>query len=329
MLRARPAKSRTSGVETGVIIVRSGRLRVLSSVLAAATAIVFCGPPGPAHADEPPPFVGWSEVLPPLVTNFEAGSSDDCVAGRAACVRQTIREMQKRFGPLAERCDHDAVFSLAYLRTTEYFFEASETDGFFNDTPRINHQAVAFARMYFDAYDDWAAGRVARVAPAWRVAFEHADAGTVSGSGNLLLGMNAHVNRDLPFVLVAAGMVGSGARKYDHDQVNKVLNRVVQPLMAELAARFDPALANIRTPYGIGYTALLQMLVGWRENAWRQADRLASASTAAERERVAESIEAGAEAQAHLIATAEAYHPPLTSSKARDAYCRSVEGGGS
>lgn len=308
---------------------RTVRLRVLSSVTAAATALVFCGPSWPARADKPPPFVGWSQVLPPLVTNFDSGSSNDCVAGRPACVRQTIREMEKRFAPLAETCDHDAVFSLAYLRTTEGFYEASETAGFFKDTARINHQAVAFARMYFGAYDDWAAGRVARVAPAWRVAFEHADARTVSGSGDLLLGMNAHVNRDLPFVLEAAGMVGSQARKFDHDQVNEVLNRVVSPLMAELAARFDPAMAKTRTPYGLGYAALLQMLVEWRENAWRQAERLATASDAAERERVADSIEANAEAQAHAIATSQAYLPPLSSSQPRDAYCSTAEGSGS
>lgn len=304
------------------------RLRALSGVVALATAIVFCGPSGPAHAEDPPPFVGWSQVLPALVTTFDAGSSDDCEAGRPACVRQTIREMEKRFDPLAETCDHDAIFSLAYLRTTEAFYAASETPGFFKDTPRINHQAVAFARMYFDAYDDWSAGRIAEVAPAWRVAFRAADDRAVSGSGDLLLGMNAHVNRDLPFVLVAAGMVGSGERKYDHDRVNEVLNMVVSPLMSELAARFDSDMANTRTPYGIGYAALLQMLVEWRENAWRQAERLASASDAAERQQVADSIEANAEAQAHLIVAAESYLPPLTSSAARDAYCNAAQGSG-
>lgn len=304
------------------------RLRALSGVLAAATAIVFCVPAGPAHAEDPP-FVGWSQVLPPLVTTFDSGSSDDCEAGRPACVRKTIREMENRFDPLAETCDHDAVFSLAYLRTTEAFYEASATSGFFNDAHRINHQAVAFAEMYFSAYDDWSTGDVERVAPASRVALRAADGRAVSGSGNLLLGMNAHVNRDLPFVLVAAGMVGSGDRKYDHDKINEVLNRVVEPLMAELAARFDPALAHTRTPYGVGYAAALQMLVEWRENAWRQAERLASAPDQATRDEVAAQIEAAAEIQAHAIVTGEAYQPPLTTSQARDAHCSAAESSGS
>lgn len=293
--------------------------RVTARVVSVATAIVLCGPAGPVHAD--PHFVGWSAVLPPLATAYDSGSSNDCAAGRPACVRQTIREMRQRFEPLAQTCDHDAVFSLAYLRTTEAFYEASETPDFFTDARRINHQAVAFARMYFGAYDDWSAGRHERVAPAWRVAFRAADDRAVSGSTDLLLGMNAHVNRDLPFVLAATGMVGPEGSKQDHDKVNEVLNRVVEPLMAELAARFDPDADRVATPYGLGYTGLMQMLLEWRENAWRQAERLVSAPDQAARDQIAEQIEANAEVQAHAFVSTGSYLPPLTSSKARDDYC--------
>jgi hypothetical protein len=232
--------------------------------------------------------------------------------------------MQRRFEPLATQCDHDAVFSLAYLRTTEEFLRASETPGFFNDPNKINHQAVAFAQMYFGAYDDWHAGRIARVAPAWREAFQAADERTVSGAGDLLLGMNAHVNRDLPFVLVATGMVGAPNGKQDHDKVNEVLNRVAEPMMAELAANFDPAMDDAAGPYSLGYTALLQMLFEWRENAWRQAERLANAPDPATAQMVADQIEASAEAQARTIAETYAYQPPLTTTKARDDYCKAA-----
>lgn len=295
------------------------RLRATARVVSMVTAIVLCGPTGPAHAD--PNFVGWSAVLPPLATAYDSGSSNDCAAGRPACVRQTIREMQQRFDPLSETCDHDAVFSLAYLRTTEAFYQASQTSDFFGNASRINHQAVAFARMYFGAYDDWSAGRHQRVAPAWRVAFRAADDRTVNGSTDLLLGMNAHVNRDLPFVLAASGMVGPEGSKRDHDKVNEVLNRVVEPLMAELAARYDPTAARFSTPYGVGYTGLMQMLLEWRENAWRQAERLVSAPDQAARDQIAEQIEVSAEVQALAFVTTGSYLPPLTSTKARDDYC--------
>src|SRR4028118_1560606 len=120
--------------------------------------------------------------------------------------------------------------------------------------------------MYFNAYDDWASGRVERVPPAWRVALQAAGTQQVSGSGNLLLGINAHVQRDLPFALAAIGMTTESgvSRKRDHDKVNEILNRVVKPLMKEEAARFDPQMETIQTPYGIGYAGLLQTLVAWR-----------------------------------------------------------------
>ena len=306
-----------------------GRLlwqRSIASVVSLTTAFVVWAPGTPAVAD--PVFVGWADVLPPLATNYDPSSSDDCEAGRASCVRKTIRQMETRFAPLAQACDHDAVFALAYLRTTEGFLKASETPGFFNNPTVINHQAVAFARMYFNAYDDWSAGRLSHVPPAWRVALQASRDRAVSGSGDLLLGMNAHVNRDLPFVLVATGMVGPEARKHDHDAVNVVLNRVVEPLLAEMAARFDPSMAHVSTPYGVGYTALLQLLVAWRENAWRQAERLAAAPDAAAREEVAGQIEAYAERQAEAIVAKEAYRPPLTTTGPRDAYCAASEGSG-
>ena len=41
----------------------------------------------------------------------------------------------------------------------------------------------------------------------------------VTGLGNLLLGMNAHINRDLPFVLYSIGLTApdGSSRKPDHD----------------------------------------------------------------------------------------------------------------
>lgn len=302
--------------------------RSLSSVVSLTMAFVVWGPASRASADDPA-FVGWSAVLPPLAMAYEPSSSDDCVAGRVTCVKKTIREMQARFDPLAQRCDHSAVFALAYLRTTESYLEATQTSGFFNDPAAVNHEDAAFAQMYFNAYDDWNAGYLSRIPPAWRVALQAAKDHAVSGSGDLLLGMNAHVNRDLPFVLVATGMVGPGAqRKQDHDHVNVVLNHVVDPLIVEEAARFDPDIARISTPYEVGYTGVLQLLVAWRENAWRQAERLATAPDAASRDRVAAQIEAAAEAQAQAILTQEAYRPPLTTSVARDDYCAASKGSG-
>jgi Family of unknown function (DUF5995) len=270
-----------------------------------------------------PPFVGWSAIMPPLVYKYNPNSANDCVAGRVACVKKTIATMQKRFDPLAASCSHHAVFALAYLRTTQAYLEYTQMPGFFDDAPFVNHEDAAFAQMYFNAFDDWKAGRVTRVPPAWRIALQAADGKQVSGAGDLLLGMNAHVNRDLPFVLYAIGLTTptGASRKHDHDQVNIILNHVIQPLLEEEAARFDPDMATMPTPYGVGYSGLLQTLVAWREAAWRNAEQLTAAPTAAARDQVAQQIEDYAATTARGIVTSTAYHPPVTTTAARDQYC--------
>lgn len=277
----------------------------------------------PAHAD-PPVFVDWSSLLPGLTDAYVPTSANDCVAGRPDCVRAAIQEMRRRFEPLGRSCDHDAVFALAYLRTTQTYQWATEQSGFFAEMPWMNHYDAVFAKYYLRAHDDYVAGRRTDVPEAWLVAFDAARDHNVSGSGSLLLGMNAHVNRDLAFVLAAIGLVqvDGTSRKPDHDRVNQFLNLVMQPLLRELATRFDPDVIDVPTPFGTGYTALLQLLVLWREAAWRNAELLVSAPTELARSLIAQQIETDAGVEAHSIAVANTYLPPLTSSAVRDAYCR-------
>lgn len=275
----------------------------------------------PAAADDPP-FVSWTTMLPSFTSKYDPTSSNDCTAGRSNCVDITIREMQRRFDPLAAACDHNAVFALSYLRTTQTYKAARDEPGFFVDTAFVNHEDAVFAGYYFDAYDAWAKG--AATPGAWKVAFDAARARSLSGTGNLFLGMNAHVNRDLAFVLADIGLTfpDGTSRKADHDKVNVFLNRVIDPLLTEEAAHFDAAMDDASAiPLMLGYTSTFQMLAAWREAAWRNAERLVNAPDAASRAAVAASIEQSATLMAQTIKLATAYVWPLQSSASRDAFC--------
>ena len=219
--------------------------------------------------------------------------------------------MTKRFEPLASSCDHDAIFALTYLRVTEEYRRTVETPTFFDDTSFVNHEDVVFARYYFAAYDAWEDGRTADVPPAWRVAFDAARDRSVSAYGNLLLGINAHVQRDLPFVLYGVGLVKpeGASRKADHDRVNQILNRVTDDLIAEIARRFDPTIDDSSLPTTLDDFALFQSVVSWRETAWRHAELLARAPTPEARELVAQEIERYASSQASAIRPATQYLP--------------------
>jgi hypothetical protein len=289
-------------------------------------AVALMSAPAVARADDPS-FVGWSALLPGLTTQFVPDSTNDCAAGRTHCVDATIREMQRRFDPLASSCNHNAIFALVYLLVTQEYRRAINDPAFFQETPFVNHEDAIFAKAYFDAYDAWHAGRVAATPGAWAVAFQAAANRSVSSEGDLLLGINAHVQRDLPFVLAAIGLVkpDGSSRKPDHDKVNVILNRVIDDFYAQAAARFDPSIEDTNLPGTTDEFGLFQTLVAWREDAWRNAERLVTAPTPAARAVVAASIEAAATAQAQAIRLATAYGP-LGGSAARDAYCATHHG---
>jgi len=297
---------------------------LISVLLGCATVLAGAEP---ARADDPV-FIDWTSLLPSWSDAYDPNSANECVSGKSTCIDKTIREMQRRFDPLAQACSHTAVFGLAYLRTTQTYKWARDQQGFFVDTPYVNHEDAVFAKYYFDAYDNWASGQRANVPQSWLIAFDAANGKQVSGSGDLFLGMSAHVNRDLPYVLASIGLTfpDGTSRKADHDKVNQFLNAVLDPLLAEEAARFDSATDDARDPLLLGYTSTFQLLAAWRETAWRNAERLVNAPDAAARAQVAQSIEDYATGVAQMLKAADAYVPPFTTTASRDSYCSSHKG---
>jgi hypothetical protein len=303
--------------------------KLVAAILSATLlgGLVVTAGTAPAGADTPV-FVDWTSSLPSFTDTYDPTSENDCTAGRSSCLAKTIREMQRRFKPVGLACDHRAVFGLAYLRTTQTYGWARDQQGFFADTRFVNHEDAVFARYYFDAYDAWNAGRMGDVPQAWQTAFGAAAARQVSGTGDLFLGMSAHVNRDLAFVLAAIGLTypDGTSRKADHDKVNQFLNAVLDPLLAEESARLDAGIDDSRDPALLGYTSSFQMLAAWRETAWRNAERLVNAPDPAARAAVAQSIEDYAAGVAQALVAAESYTPPATSTTARDQYCSTHKG---
>jgi hypothetical protein len=258
-----------------------------------------------------PFFLNWPTYLPSTTPDtYVASSATECKKGQLACVDKVIREMTKRFNALG--CDHDSTFAFTYLLTTEEYRRAVQDPRFFSDNAFINHQDAVFADYYFEQFDDWHGGDVDEVSPAWRIAFDSADRQLVSGMGSVFLGMNAHVNRDLPFVLAEIGLVkpDGTSRKPDHDRVNDFLAATNQYLLPEAAKVLDATLDDADIPgISVDNSLMVQALVLWREQAWRNAERLVSAPTPEARARVAAEIEQVAAVEALLIRTAFTYTP--------------------
>ena len=259
---------------------------------------------------EDPFFLNWPTFLPSSATTYTESQSNECKNGQIQCVDKVIREMTKRFNSLG--CDHDSTFAFTYLLTTEQYRSAVEDPDFFTDNAFVNHQDALFADYYFDQYDDFHDGNIDEVSPAWRIAFQSAADQKVSGMGSVFLGMNAHVNRDLPFVLEEIGLVkpDGTSRKADHDRVNDFLNATNQYLLTEAAKYLDPTLDDGDIPgISLDNSVAVQALVLWREQAWRNAERLVAAPDEAARAQVAQEIEQTAALEALVIRTAFTYTP--------------------
>jgi hypothetical protein len=284
----------------------------------------------PARADAPDPlgallsptiFDPIINLLAPLPTPYKPYAGTICVDGSPQCIVDVISEMQQRLTPLADSCSDDAIFSLAYLRVTQNV-KAAADNGYFADRTWLTRIDANFAQMYFDTMDAWKAGRKSSVPKAWQIALQAADDKAMSGLGDFLINMNAHINNDFPYVLVKVGLTAKDgtSHKADHNAYNQRLDSLYKPVFDEETARFDPTFNKI--DIGPVDDLLVGMIMrGWREIVWRHAEALANAP-AALRPLVEKEISEYAATQAQLIRAIFTQPKPTE----RDAYCATHHG---
>lgn len=252
-----------------------------------------------------------------LASIREPTSKRACQVGKPRCVEFVIKEMERRYKPLARQCDHNILFALGYLRTTEIFL-ATLKDINYSDPSSVIREDELFAEYYFRAYDAYHLG-TNNVPPAWKEAFDAAQSLSVTSSGDLVLGFNAHIQRDLPFVLYDLYKQGHPVSYEDHNRVNEFLQTV--NFLGELAQKFDPTIDDDDVPGEEDDIQRFQLIASWRELAYRNFERLRDAPSDQARAKVAAEIETYALVSAQLLRQQLSY-PPGTDSRERDAYCR-------
>jgi uncharacterized protein DUF5995 len=153
-------------------------------------------------------------------------------------VAEVAARLRQRLADLPPNARHRAAFLGAYLRTTEAVGKAAH-DGLFSDADWVRRWDVAFAELYFAAHDADLAGNPAGVARPWRLAFSAPP--ELPALRQVLLGINAHVNYDLPQAMLAvispADFADSGLlerRRQDHERIDAVLASRVKAEDAEL-----------------------------------------------------------------------------------------------
>lgn len=279
----------------------------------------------PAGSAQPPPGAAYNEYLPALPSPAQTKPNRvaHCKRAKMKCVRVQIRRMkalQARLG-----CDHKAVFTTTYLELTKTLRDMLVADQDLLQWPRFFFREDAlFANVYFRSVRHWEQGR--EVPEAWRIAFEIAEQGEVTGAQDMLLGINAHVQNDMPFVLAQLGLRDrkGAARKPDHDKTNAALAAGYERVVGQVGARYDSSI-SLTNPDWLFIEDIggLELVRQWREQVWRNAERLVNAKSDAERAQVAEEIQAYAAGWAQSIASTPAPGYRAT----RDAYCAEQLGG--
>ncbi len=252
-----------------------------------------------------------------LASIREPTSKKVCEVGKPRCVELVIKEMERRYKPLARQCDHNVLFALGYLRTTEIFLETLD-DIDYGDRATVIREDALFAEYYFRAYDAYHLGSN-NVPPAWKQAFDAAQTRSVTSSGDLVLGFNAHIQRDLPFVLYDLYKQGHPVSYEDHNRVNEFLQTV--NFLGELAQKFDPTIDDEDVPGVADDLQRFQLIASWRELAYRNYEKLRDAGSEEARAQVAAEIETYALVSAQILRQQLSY-PPGTDSSERDSYCR-------
>jgi Family of unknown function (DUF5995) len=142
-------------------------------------------------------------------------------------VAEVATGLRERLDSLPPAARHRAPFLGAYLRTTEAVGSAINV-GLFEDPSWVEEWDAAFAEFYLRAHDADLRGDRRGVARPWRLAFSAP--GELPALRHVLLGINAHVNYDLPQAILA--VISSqdftdpdliARRRRDHERIDTVL----------------------------------------------------------------------------------------------------------
>lgn len=175
-------------------------------------------------------------------------------------------------------------FFPAVYRATTARVRAGIRNGTFADGARMERLATTFANRYLAALD---AVGVPGGCPArsWQVAFDAASRPHTMILQHVLVGMNAHINFDLPLAVIAAAGNGTIADiEGDFKEINRILAELLNPVQAVID-RFSPLLNILDQVGGRSDEHLVTFSINTaRDEAWHEATRLA-VEPATQRER--------------------------------------------
>jgi hypothetical protein len=225
-------------------------------------------------------------------------------------VDEAIVALQGLERHFVQRRDRRGVFATGYLEITRAIARHLAAGGFL-DPEWSRRYLIHFANLYRIALLRYESGEVAAVPKSWRLAFGAARSDTGLVIQHLVLGINAHINHDLPLALVEIGIDPDRAIRYqDHVTVNQVLEgatagmkhrvgELYAPVLYRLdriAGRLDDDITNFSIPRA-------------REHAWTFAVALTAARNEEDRALLHRALDEQAAVMARLVLASPTRHP--------------------
>ncbi len=247
--------------------------------------------------------VGVAVSLAPSVASASYCTDTDVVAQTAAPYTthwgayDALACLEERFVATGDR---RAIFASVYTLTTLRMAESIDAGDYANTTWMKSYQ-TEFANHYRRALRSYALGQRSQVPNAWLKAFDAAAGGQTLIIQDVLLGMNAHINFDLPFAIETVKISPSTASRYaDHTRVNDVLGEVGDEIIAALGSLYGANYAALDGALGpLDELLLAGGMATARQSSWNNAVLL-TASAPWNRWLVVAGIDAAAVTSANL-----------------------------
>ncbi len=173
-------------------------------------------------------------------------------------------------------------------------------DGYFHDAAWVERLMLRFADYYYDAlhlYDQ----QSDRTPPVWKQAHDATRHRRLHILQRLLLGINAHINYDLPLALCDCmrdewHTADANARQHryeDHEMVNHIIAETIDAVQNNIIEPRSIVMAVIDRLMGrVDEWLLAKLIRSWRTDVWHVAVQLLEADSDKQREYIRRAQEA-------------------------------------
>lgn len=208
-------------------------------------------------------------------------------------INNLLQKMTKESSAWEHSGDRRHIFLQCYTKMSQNMYSSIEEKRF-SDPLWVSTLLVRFSEYYFDALDLYQSNQP-KVPSVWRQAHDAAKNPDTNVLQNLLLGVNAHINYDLPLALydcmenewLKLPLKKRIIRKQDHDLVNQIISSSIDDVQDSIIKPLSPTLAILDKIMGRMDEWMLSKMIGtWRSNVWKISQLLLEAQTPELREEI-------------------------------------------